>query len=549
MNVYTHFTRRGLPVSTGSTISKGNVWDIDDLLQFMKDEHIYGRFRIAEFIKRLYNENKAEVIRNFDDDETYHLILFFYKLLFTFEKDETYRRTYKSIINILAGGERLIGCPYHTKGVVLNSRAELAYCAPKSEIIGNALTASAKQLYTENLSERKRILNENCKTCIHDYHAPITYNEKQTEYNDWYWRNRIRIDSKLTPAEANQISAKRISNKQIFITGWYGTETVGDKAILAGIINELNAQFPDASYVVSSLYPLITERTMKELGILSTVIPVYSPDFVAYTKGSDLVIMGGGPLMDLEELALPLTAFKLAKSDGIQTMIFGCGIGPLFNKKFELATKKILELADVIKLRDQKSVDIATRWTHGKKNITLSGDPAKVYLNAKYAELQVPVKNILTCYLRDWTHEYAANLTEEDFLAQKEKMEAGLAQLIKQRAKTFGVEQIVLDHMHNFVVGNDDRDFSRYFIKKYFHDSEIPVTYNRKLSTIDSIVNAMKSSKHNICMRFHSVVFAHTLGADFTAFDYTLGGKILNYLTDNDQLQRMVTVNDIINIE
>jgi polysaccharide pyruvyl transferase WcaK-like protein len=253
--------------------------------------------------------------------------------------------------------------------------------------------------------------------------------------------------------------------------------------------------------------------------------------------------------MDLEELALPLTAFKLAKSDGIQTMIFGCGIGPLFNKKFELATKKILELADVIKLRDQKSVDIATRWTHGKKNITLSGDPAKVYLNAKYAELQVPVKNILTCYLRDWTHEYAANLTEEDFLAQKEKMEAGLAQLIKQRAKTFGVEQIVLDHMHNFVVGNDDRDFSRYFIKKYFHDSEIPVTYNRKLSTIDSIVNAMKSSKHNICMRFHSVVFAHTLGADFTAFDYTLGGKILNYLTDNDQLQRMVTVNDIINIE
>lgn len=43
----------------------------------MKKNSIYGRFRVAEFIKRLYNENKSSVIRNFNDDEVYHLILFF----------------------------------------------------------------------------------------------------------------------------------------------------------------------------------------------------------------------------------------------------------------------------------------------------------------------------------------------------------------------------------------------------------------------------------------------------------------------------------------
>ncbi len=544
MRVYKYFTQKGIPISTGSTISKGNVWDMDDLLQFMKDEGIYGRFRVAEFIKRLYNDNKAANIRNFNEDETYNLILFFYKLLFTFEKDETYQRTYKSIINILDGGERLIGCPYQRQGVVLNSRAELAYCAPKSEVIGNALNNSGKALYENNLHERKRVLTENCKSCIHDYHAPITYREKKIAFDDWYWRKRINIESELKPAEIEHLPVKREYTTQIFITGWYGTETVGDKAILAGIVEELQAQYPAADFVVSSLYPIITKRTLKELGIQGTVVPVYSSDFVSYVKGSSLVLMGGGPLMDLEELSLPLTAFKIAKQYGIKTMVYGCGIGPLYYEKYRKATQTILNLADEILVRDQKSKDIATEWTQGRKTIQISGDPAKIYLQ-RFSKTDTPVENKLTCYLREWTHEYSADISVADFEVLKEKMESGLAALIKRKARELNVSVINLDHMHNFVVGNDDRDFSRYFIRKYFHDFDIPVQYNNKLSTVDSIVEAMKSSQHNICMRFHSVVFAHTLQTEFTAFDYTKGGKILNYLTDNKQLDRMITIDDL----
>lgn len=551
INIINHFKERGIEVSTGSTISKDNLWEIDELLDYMKKNSIYGRFRVAEFIKRLYNENKSSVIRNFDDEEAYHLILFFYKLIFTFEKNETYKRTYKSIINILAGGERLIGCPYQNNGVVLNSRGELAFCAPKSEIIGSTLDRSAIEIYNSNSIEHKRILKENCKNCIHDYHAPITAREYKIETDEQYWKRRIKVDSiLLTNKEIDDIPTNKVYDFQVFITGWYGTETVGDKAILAGIIQKIKEKYSNSKigFIISSLYPLITERTMKELEIIDyQVVSVYSEQFISSIKGANIVIMGGGPLMDLEELALPLLSFKIAKKLNIKSIIFGCGLGPLFKNKYIKATKEILNLADEIHLRDQKSILLAKEWTGGKKEIELSGDPAKFYLQTiSSLHNDKPKINRLSCFLREWTHEYIADISFNEFLELKKKVEYKLSEFIKSKAEELKVDEIYLDHMHNFVIGNDDRDFSRYFIQTYFKDYKIPIVYNKKLSTVESIVENMKTSQFNICMRFHSVVFAHTLDTNFIGFDYTNGGKINNYLSDNHSIKNLLSLNDLL---
>lgn len=549
INVINHFKNKNIPIATGCTISKVNVWEVDELLDYIRENEIYGRFRIAEFIKRLYNDNKADVIRNFDEDEVYHLILFFYKLIFNFEKDETYKRTYKSIINILSGGKRLIGCPYHQYGVVLNSRAELAYCAPKSKIVGDALNQSALGLYKDNIAERNRIMDSDCDYCIHDYHSPITYKELKKELDEQTWQRNIHLNSRNFNRMYQSVAAINAAKTKVFITGWYGTETVGDKAILAGIIQELKASYGDElDIVISSLYPLITERTLKELDIAAKVVSVYSEEFVAHAKGSDMVIMGGGPLMDLDVLALPLIAFKIAKQSKGKAIVYGCGLGPLTEEKYVSAVKEILNLADDIKLRDEKSVAMAKKWLKKKVPVSLSGDPAKKYLQKFIEEASQPKpKNVLRCFLREWTYEYSRDLSYDEFLEEKEKFESSLAQFIKQKAAAIGAGEIVLEHMHNFVVGNDDRDFSRHFIKTYFNgDNKIPISYNKYLSTVDSIVYAMQASSHNICMRFHSVLFAHTLNTSFTAIDYTKGGKIFNYLTDNSSVEKMVTVSDLI---
>lgn len=536
-----------IPVSFGCTISKINVWDADDLLFYAKQNNMYGRFRIAETINRLYNQDRGKVIRNFDNDETYNLLLFFEKLKYSFETNSTFKRTYSSIQNILQGGDRLIGCPYHNKGVVLGSKGQLSYCAPKSKEIGNALDQSSRKIYKEQFAEKERILKENCSSCIHDYHAPITQREIVLQKDEKFYTKYLKIEkSKKIVALSRWVKAipKIKSTTRIFIVGWYGTETVGDKAILAGIVDYYKSEFNNkVEFVIGSIFPFVTKRTCYELSINATVVSTKTFELITYAKSSDIIVMGGGPLMDINELYVPLLGFKVAKAYRKKTVVFGCGIGPLKFEKFENAVKDILAISDEIKLRDKKSIEIAKSYGITKP-IEFFGDPAKRYLEGLNEKIDVEQENILTCYLRDWTFEYF-NGSSEEFEVEKHKFEEGLAQFIKKQADDKNVERIEFHHMHNFVIGNDDRDFSRYFIQKYFKDDK-RVYFNKKLSTVDNIAQSMKKSRLNICMRFHSVLFAHTLETDFIAIDYTLGGKILNYLTDNDCLSNLWSIRDVI---
>ena len=145
---------------------------------------------------------------------------------------------------------------------------------------------------------------------------------------------------------------------------------------------------------------------------------------------------------------------------------------------------------------------------------------------------------------REWTFEYFSG-TRDAFELQKKILEQGIANMIKGKAEALNVDRIEFHHMHNFVIGNDDRDFSRYFVGEYFKDDS-RVFINKKLSTVDSIVKTMKQSKLNICMRFHSVLFAHTLKTNFIAIDYTLGGKIHAFLEDSNTLDKKISVDSLI---
>lgn len=551
ISVINYFRAKKVDVAIGSTISKGNVWDAEELLYYLKKEGIYGRFRVAEFIKRLYNDDRSDVIRNFSEDERYQLTLFFYKLIYSFEENQTFKNTYYSIIEVLNGNKRSIGCPYQKSGVVLNSRGELAYCAPKSQIIGETLKKSALDLYRSNFSIREKILKSDCDNCIHDYHFALTKEEEEKRKIESGWRTKIKVSNPetldLVDNVLNKYSYLKSKVKKAFIVGWYGTETVGDKAILAGIILDLKKKHGEGiQIIIGSLFPYITDHTLLELGIEARVVHSFSEEMIACAKYSDITIMGGGPLMDLDELSVPLHAFRTAHKYSKSTIVYGCGIGPIYLEENEIAIKEILSKSTEIYLRDMGSMKLAEKF--GFTESKLSGDFAKHYLEIKYnlAE-QLEKENVITCYLREWTYEYSRDLSLDAFQELKKKFEKGLANFIKSKAIQLGVNEIRLQHMHNFVVGNDDRDFSRYFIATYFSDFDYcPITFEQKLSNVDTIVYSMRTSVHNICMRFHSVLFAHTLDTSFTAVDYTKGGKIRNYLSDNSAIDKMMGIDDFL---
>ena len=539
--------QENVSVMVGCTITKQNVWGVDELYDYLKDRNITARFRIGEFIERLYNNENKEEIRAFSPIEKYHLSCFFTKLKIN-ELNFEVKNTYANIIEMLNGSEREMGCPYQSEGIVLDSRGDLMYCAPKSKTIGNGLTHSSSELYKNNLEERKRIKNENCSDCIHDYHSTLNKRQSKKILQNILWNN-VFLNTKFFPVSKYFLNRKpnidsKALKKSICIVGWYGTETVGDKAILASIVEfYMNKYKRNVHITIAAIYPFITKQTLIELNIKADIVKTYSAEFVRACKSSDEVIMGGGPLMEIEDMIIPLSAFYFAKKHKKNTVIFGCGIGPLYTKKYEKIVVRLLKLTNEIKLRDKTSIEWAN--DRGFSNIEFYGDPAKKYVSRIKDSLGKKNKeNVLACFLREWEPSYKGNYSLEEFYKLRDDFESKLASQIKKICK----EKKIIPKfysMHTFTVGGDDRIFYRSFVKKYFSKSEFYI--ENYPSSVNQIVEAMNTSKFNICMRFHSVLFADVLNVDFIGIDYTNGGKIKAYLEDNNRGELLYSIEDVVN--
>jgi MoaA/NifB/PqqE/SkfB family radical SAM enzyme/polysaccharide pyruvyl transferase WcaK-like protein len=546
-----------IPVRIGCTVAKDNVWYVDEMLDWCRRENVYGRFRVAEFIDRLYNAGQTDYIRNFTEQEKYHLGLFFAKLEHEYEPSLKVRRIYGNIRRMLMeNAPRSISCLYQTVAVMLDCRGQLAYCAPHSPALGNCLETPAQEIYRGHLEIRRAILARDCPHCIHDYQAASAAAEQWRELADLFWRRRLSLPAALSaakrvrPAQSGGARGRRteVRTTNYLIMGWYGTETAGDKAMLGEIIHRIEQQRPDARITLASIYPYLSVQTLKELGYTDTpIIATYSADFWRAVQAADEIVMGGGPLMHISSLGFVLRAFVRAKRAGRRTRIAGCGIGPLSRGvKYEEAVAHILRLADVIELRDTASVEWAKRLT-GRADITCSGDYAMGFVRrwmARHSGEGVSKSPTLNLYLRDWPAEYQGALTDAEFRETKQRFEQQLGQWIGVLCEQFHLRPRLLP-MHHFCVGGDDRDFNRRFAKTYLAHLNPLVEY-RPLS-VQEILTLMQEATLCLCMRFHSVLFAHTLGTPFFAIDYTQGGKVAAYLTNHGESDRMVTVAGMVN--
>jgi len=71
------------------------------------------------------------------------------------------------------------------------------------------------------------------------------------------------------------------------------------------------------------------------------------------------------------------------------------------------------------------------------------------------------------------------------------------------------------------------------------------VSFAREPISPLEILQSMYHSELNICMRFHSVLFAETLGVSYIAIDYTDGGKIKAFLKDKGKLDRLIPLKEV----
>lgn len=266
--------------------------------------------------------------------------------------------------------------------------------------------------------------------------------------------------------------------------------------------------------------------------------------------------MGGGPLMDIEALNHMLYAFIRVAARQAIARIVGCGIGPLESPLYIQVVKAMFKLADNISLRDQGSAD-RSEQDFGIPASAVIADPATDYVEqfksqAASLESEAPMLGkaaYLSCFLREWGRDYAGILSEADYIRLKSEFEAELAALVTFIAQARQLEVHLLP-MHSFYIGGDDRIFNRRFAKTVAIHLQEPtpetrIKFARCPVSPDKILQTMSQAQFNLCMRFHSVLFAETLGVPYLAIDYTGGGKIKAFLTAKGKLDRMLSLTDI----
>lgn len=337
----------------------------------------------------------------------------------------------------------------------------------------------------------------------------------------------------------------------VSIIGWYGTETMGDRAILDGILCVLNKVDKDLNIKIGSLYPFYTERTLLEEHEIyqnsapNARISLFDNKVKKIRKkeieSSDLVIVGGGPLMDLEELYIIEDCFKIARKKDILTFVMGCGIGPLKNQQYIDVVDRIFELSTAISFRDNLSINTAKQLYGDKYRFKCLGDPAVISIEA-YKQSHNKDNTI---------HKYASvNLREypkSEYGGENGISYPELICFIEELGRSY--ETVYLVPMHTFFIGGDDRKIL----------SEVAFDCNMKnVKVIQKPMNLYELYKNysdaSACvgMRYHSVVMQTILNGNNAILNYTdpKNGKIQGFINNIKGEQfysdRIVNVQEIV---
>lgn len=319
---------------------------------------------------------------------------------------------------------------------------------------------------------------------------------------------------------------------RILITGWYGTETIGDRAILASLLMHINSIKKNIEISIASIYPFHTFRTIIEDSwiyinicdvpetILKRIKIIDSRNIHDYSKAvreCDLLVMGGGPFDDMASMHMVEYGFQLARKKRKLTCVYGCGLNVLKKAEFIKSSFNILGNSDSIILRDSRSIQLLREYGYGAiNNIRVAIDPA-VFVAMRYKEHStVDKKNNTVINLRDFPSIYSdsSNCSTEQI---NKKAFVSVDAFIKK--SNYDSSKGVA--MNYFAVGGDDRQIMNMCRRYISSNFEVE---NRAL-TLKETMDYFLSAKRCLGMRFHAVVLQTILNGNNYILNYTSSSK------------------------
>ena len=174
--------------------------------------------------------------------------------------------------------------------------------------------------------------------------------------------------------------------QRIVIAGYYGYRNAGDEAILAGMLADLRAEIPAATFTIFSGDP---EETRALHGVDAVSWDALDAQVEAIRESSLVIVGGGGLFHDYwgVEPATVLTSqhagitqyagpIVLARLLGKPCMLYAVGAGPLQSEESRGLTREIVSLADIVTVRDPGSKQLLEEIGCDGNAVQVTADPA-----------------------------------------------------------------------------------------------------------------------------------------------------------------------------
>lgn len=305
---------------------------------------------------------------------------------------------------------------------------------------------------------------------------------------------------------------------KIGIVGWYGTETLGDMSIMDGILKVFRDLDKQLEVCLGSLFSFHSNRDILEnYGLYSAGFEKLN--FVVFdvrnmkevkdmVKNLDILIFGGGPLMNLEELYPIMKVFRYSRHCNIPTIVMGCGIGPLHEREYVDAVEKIFRYSDVICLRDEQSVCVAKELYGNKYKYLCLGDPAVISIEDFKSSYKEHRGRTVVVNLREFPKsEYGSTGEFDDQCA---------AEVIRAVSDEF--DSVIMVPMHTFDIGGDDRVYLSKIAGMVDRDN---ISVLSKPLSLDELYKTYSDAYGAVGMRYHSVVMQTILNGNNYIVNYT----------------------------
>lgn len=562
----------GVKATFQTTVSRPNVFGIGRVLHVAEKMGVEVDFRTATDIARLKNLASMRQVNLLQSERSFFADFLTSASVAKATPSPARRLFYHSLAGQLTrGAPRHAPCFYQREGILLDPHGNLFHCSISEETLGNALHASASQLYFSETSEARRVNLQNaiCPACLHDQSGAWTPIQLILETLS---RSRAgRLFLKITEMTRVALSAlpsilglladshqplplADTKLKNMLVLGMYGGEHVGDSAILGGVLQRMYHRYGAERAVVVSLRTDRTRRWIESLDLDVNVQAISYEQADESLSHSDAVVLAGGPVMDLMGvLTRQLKIIHRARRQYKPIIIEGVGVGPLKSLPSHWLARLLFKSADKITVR---SLESQAHPIVADLHPGVDVDPAFDYLARRASHLAISATPStgssspspssaeevnVGINLRPLWNKYA-----EGKLQSNELEKVFLLKFAEALVDVHSSSSVPVRYSF-FPMNSDQYGFSDLGIAYRLQDL-LPAAFPLRVWEIEPGVDDLLSYLHGldavIAMRFHAAIFAFSQQIPVLGIDYSLGkpGKVSALFQERGALDRFCRI-------